>query len=101
MMTDGRTYYEGCSKEHLDCRIAELEVQRNRAIKAATDLALALESVLDEYRQAQTDMEYERGDCHDWTTDEAIAELPSNVARIIKLYVSGDGIERLTEEEEE
>jgi hypothetical protein len=85
-------------EQKLHGRIAELRSQRDRAIKAATDLAVALETVLDEYRQAQTDMEYERGDCHNWTTGEAIAELPLGVARIIKLYVSGDGIERLTEE---
>jgi len=71
--------------------------QRDRAIQAAGELALSLETVLDEYRQAQTDMDYERGVCSNWTTADAIAELPLGVAKTIKLYVQGDGIEKLGE----
>lgn len=29
-MNDGRTHYEGCSKEHMDCRIFELEAEVER-----------------------------------------------------------------------
>lgn len=78
-----------------DARILELEAQRNRAIQAATELALSLETVLDEYCQAESDMAFERGDCSNWTTADAIAELPLGVAKTIKLYVQGDGIEKL------
>lgn len=38
------------------------------------------EAALEAFREAATHIEYERGDCHEWTRDEALSELREELA---------------------
>ena len=49
-------------------RIDKLEAQRDR-------LAAALRELLEDYAGAMSLIEYERGDAHQWTDEEALADL--------------------------
>jgi hypothetical protein len=43
-MTDGRTHWEGCWREHRDCAVAEVERLRSRLAKEEGKTSAALEA---------------------------------------------------------
>ena len=57
---------------------------RDEALKAASELSLALEEVFNKYRRDSL-----------LTFDEAVEGLPDRVSRTLKLYVRGFGLEQL------
>ena len=50
---DGRTHYEGCEKEHHDCALVRLAVERRRSLV----MELTLERLLAEVKRSLKDVE--------------------------------------------
>jgi hypothetical protein len=64
--------------------LIEIKTLRDEALKAASELSLALEEVFNKYRRESL-----------LTFDEAVEDLPERVSRTLKLYVRGFGLAQL------